>query len=72
MGYEPLDTVCLGSCFIVVLQTIANTISFSEHLLLFHGTAVYLLLQMLPVSSALSAQSQCLVKQSEWSVKYSF
>lgn len=44
MGYEPLDTVCLGSCLIVVLKTMADAVSFSEHLLLCHSTAVYLLL----------------------------
>lgn len=61
---------CLGSCLIVILKTIANAVSFSEHLLLFHSTAVYLLPQILPVSSAPSAQRQCLVKQSECSAKY--
>lgn len=69
MGYEPLDTVCLGRCLIVFLKTIANAVSFSEHLLLLHSTAVYLLLQILPVSSAPRAQGQCLVKQSEHSAK---
>lgn len=72
MGYEPLDTVCLGSCLMVVLKTMANAVRFSERLLLFHSTAVYLLLQILPVSSAPSAQGQCLLKQSERSAKCHF
>lgn len=51
-------THCLGSCLIIILKTIGNAIRFAEHLVVFHNTALCLLLKILPVSSAPRAPGQ--------------
>lgn len=56
---------CLGSCLIIILKNIGNAIRFAEHLLIFHNTALCLLLKILPVSSAPGAQGQC---KADWAL----
>lgn len=50
---------CLGSCLIIILNTIDNDMRFAEQLLILHSTELCLLLKVLPVPSAPRAQGHC-------------
>lgn len=61
---------CLGSCLIIILKTIGNAIRFAEHLLIFHNSALCLLLKIFPVLQLPVLKAS--VKQTEHSAKYDF